>query len=530
MADRVPEKEKPKKPVKTGGDDSQGTDPPIGSEHPEGSSNRQPAMDEEMLARVVSLVTQSVLEAFNGGSQRNQGTGEGTAPTPRVYTPDYNQATQNFKRRMPSFELGSQPFEQFKLDFQLSADQSGFDAPEIGHPDYVALRDKRSRCLKGLLYQCLSAEAKALAGRRLYPTDDECDLLDLKQYMVKLQLLFEPPSESETARQEFLARVQHKDENPMLYLSDKRTLFERAFAQPKRDFNLLADTTTDGLYNDTLRMEMRKVVCSNEEEYGQKLAFHINAIRKSVVAGDMSEAEAKGTHTYSTTSSYLLKKHESSGSMIKSEPGVHALNDRARKPIARKLVCYYCQKTGHFARDCSRKLSGLPAVKRDFGSVQAIVIGDDSDFSDDPENVHEDGINAIRNRRRVSFRGRSRTASRSRPRRFNRQSVSQIAPDQTSGEEDEQFQDCESSLPPETRNGDSKPVSGTRAGSERGGDNKPPPAARTNIQAMCKTGGDVEKESETLSNSHTADVNTVDGLDDDGILDMSSYQDYFLDL
>ena len=118
MADRVPEKEKPKKPVKTGGDDSQGTDPLIGSEHPEGSSNRQPAMDEEMLARVVSLVTQSVLEAFNGGSQRNQGTGEGTAPTPRVYTPDYNQATQNFKRRMPSFELGSQPFEQFTLHGQ----------------------------------------------------------------------------------------------------------------------------------------------------------------------------------------------------------------------------------------------------------------------------------------------------------------------------------------------------------------------------------------------------------------------------
>ena len=99
-----------------------------------------------------------------------------------------------------------------------------------------------------------------------------------------------------------------------------------------------------------------------------------------------------------------------------------------------------------------------------------------------------------------------------------------MAPDQTSGEVDEQFQDCESSLLPETRNGNSKPVSGTRAGTERGGDNKTPPAAR------CNTGSDVEKEAETLSNSHTAAVNTVDGLDNDGIIDMSSYQDYFLDL
>ena len=98
-----------------------------------------------------------------------------------------------------------------------------------------------------MFYQCLSAEAKALAGWRLYPTSDDCKTLSLKNYMAKLQLLFEPPSESETACQEFLARVQYKDENPLLYLSDKITLFERAFAAPMRDNNLLFDTTTDGL-------------------------------------------------------------------------------------------------------------------------------------------------------------------------------------------------------------------------------------------------------------------------------------------
>ena len=62
-------------------------------------------------------------------------------------------------------------------------------------------------------------------------------------------------------------------------------MFERAFAAPRRDFNLLSDSTTDGLFNETLRKEMRKIVVTNEAQYGEKLSFHVNAIRKSVIAG-----------------------------------------------------------------------------------------------------------------------------------------------------------------------------------------------------------------------------------------------------
>ena len=257
-------------------------------------------MDNTQLTLVVQRITKAMMQAFREGQAQAEGDGghDEEARDPNLlkhWTRDYNQATQNFKRRMPSFELSAQPFKQFKLDFQFSADQSGFESPAIGPPKYAELRGRKDQCLKGLLYQCLSVEAKVLAGGQLYPTAYECSALSLKEYVEKLQLLFEPPSESETARQELLARVQHKDENPMLYLSDKITLYEHAFTMPKRDYNLLFDTTIDGLYNDTSRMEMRKVTCSNEKEYGQKLAFHINAIRKSVEAGDMSEADAKCT-------------------------------------------------------------------------------------------------------------------------------------------------------------------------------------------------------------------------------------------
>ena len=70
---------------------------------------------------------------------------------------------------MPNFEIGTHPFEQFQLDCQLSADQSGFEKP------------------------------------------------------AKAKVAFQTSSESETAKHEFLARCQHKEENPMLYLLDNIT-------------------------------------------------------------------------------------------------------------------------------------------------------------------------------------------------------------------------------------------------------------------------------------------------------------------
>ena len=138
--------------------------------------------------------------------------------------------------------------------------------------------------------------------------------------------------------------------------------------------------------------------------------------------------------------------------------GIHALSNRNCKPIAKKLLCYYCQKSGHFAQDCSHKLAGLPAVKRDFGSMQVFVVGDDSDPSDPGCDFGEE-INALRNCHRVSFRDLPR-GPRNKPWQYNRRSVSQIAPEETSGKEDEQFEDCESSPQSETQEGDSRASSG----------------------------------------------------------------------
>ena len=500
------------------------------SEGREDPANRSTAMDPAIAAQIRLMAQETVAAMMTAWRQRRNpdmtsdededvnvgGAREPRAPAaPRFENPDYDKATQNFKRRIPTFEIGQTEFETFRLDFRLCADQSGFHEIPADHPRREALSASRNECLKGLMYQCLMPKAKRLAGRRLYPTSDECKPLTIKDYCTKLQAIFQSPAETETARQEFLARVQQKDESPMLYLSDKITLFERAFAQPKRDLNLLFDTTTDGLYNESLRMEMRKMVFIDEEEYGQKLAFFINAIRKSVVAGDLSEAEAKGTLTYSTTSSYLASQSESHVT-IKSEPGIHAIDDRKRSRTTKKLLCYYCQKPGHFARECSRKLAGLPAAKRDFGGVQAVLVGDYSESSDS-EYYPEEEISSLRNRRKVSFKGVNR-GPRNKPRRYDRRGVSQMSPD-ASGGETEQFEDCDTS-PEQEGQRDERPRDQSRADSGgNGGKSQTPPAART-IQS-------IQEPANTVATEY---VDPAQTLEDEEILDLLTDQDRFLDL
>ena len=132
--------------------------------------------------------------------------------------------------------------------------------------------------------------------------------------------------------------------------------------------------------------------------------------------------------------------------------------------------CYHCQRQGHFARECTRKLAGLPAVKRDFNKVIAVIEAD-SDSSDSGADATVAAINAIKEApRRVRFTSKDK-GRRASPKRRPTQEVN--ASEGT--EDDEKYEQCVSGTEvsyvddtdePEVASGDSEQRDSTTGGVE----------------------------------------------------------------
>ena len=265
---------------------------------------------------------------------------------PRAMVDDgsFTKDIRNSKWRLPTFVIGQQPYSQFKMKFDLSVDQSGFKLPDTDI--HVQAETKQANALKDLLYQCLSDESRALIGERFSPTSAECRDFDLCEYSMKLQALFESANEFNTACHEFKARAQHQWENPLKYFSDKIALFERAYSAEKRDLQVLFDSIADGLYDESMTINMRETFTQTIEDYERKLLFLLNVIREVGITSDLVN-----TQPCLATGRYLPQSNS-----VKSESGINSLQKKnAQGNFA--VQCSHCKKAGHFARDCSSKIS-----------------------------------------------------------------------------------------------------------------------------------------------------------------------------
>ena len=61
--------------------------------------------------------------------------------------PNFLKETNNFKRKPPTYDVGVIAFAQFRLDFDLAIEQSGFRIPIDDETAGVTL--SRDKCLKG---------------------------------------------------------------------------------------------------------------------------------------------------------------------------------------------------------------------------------------------------------------------------------------------------------------------------------------------------------------------------------------------
>merc|ERR1719312_781752 len=158
--------------------------------------------------------------------------------------------------------------------FDIALKEAQFEPPLEGDTAVPAIEKEKKAVYKRLLFNSLAGEARKLASRRANPeTCKEMMAKSYLEYAEKLRLLFEPPSESEASRQEFLSRRQQRGENPLMYFSDKIALWERAWSVKQRDIVTLLDETTAGLVNEDLRREMRRSHARSEADYDRDLRF-----------------------------------------------------------------------------------------------------------------------------------------------------------------------------------------------------------------------------------------------------------------
>ena len=265
---------------------------------------------------------------------------------PRAMVDDgsFTKDIRNSKWRLPTFVIGQQPYSQFKMEFDLSVDQSGFELPDTDI--HVQAETKQANALKDLLYQCLSDKARALIGERFSPTSAECKDLDLSEYSMKLQAVFESVNESKTAFREFQARIQHQWENPLKYFADKIALFEQAYSVEKRDLQVLFDNMIDGLGDKSLRKDMRRTLVRTKEGYEDRLSFLSSVIEDIGITSNLYQADMV------QPCSATLSQPD----FVKSKSGINSSQkENAQDNLA--VQCSHCKKLGHFARECSGKIS-----------------------------------------------------------------------------------------------------------------------------------------------------------------------------
>ena len=261
---------------------------------------------------------------------------------------NFLREVNDFKRKPPTYDVGLMAFAQFRLDFDLAAEQSGFKALPRDAADELVQR--KDTCLKGLLYQCLTGTARAIAGRRMYPGSPECTSLTFETYSKNLESLFDSRNESDAAEMEFRKRKQQKYESPMLYVTDKVQLYERAYPETQRDLTTLCDELTSGLLNKQIQASLREFEPTSQENYEARLRFLANAQHKRLLAKEISHAE--GIELHSVSMSYLNQNQRRTESSVKSEPGINAVSPSGSR-------CYWCGERGHFVAKCPRRLAGM---------------------------------------------------------------------------------------------------------------------------------------------------------------------------
>ena len=163
-------------------------------------------------------------------------------------------------------------------------------------------------------------------------------------YMHQIEALFSPPSESRLSKVDFKARVQSINEDVSSYFSSKCSLWEAAYGVNARDthFDTLLDETIRGLYNLTIKREIRGRAINTVEQLREQLVDAVAVERLRIEDGS---SEATSLDGLAATTRSMVTTHE----MMDTNNHISRMANKDDK-------CKRCGKNGHWARDCWSKM------------------------------------------------------------------------------------------------------------------------------------------------------------------------------
>ena len=204
---------------------------------------------------------------------------------------------------------------------------------------------------KFLLLSCMEETAAQMVQGYGQGSAVWAQSLTLATYQEQISAVFQPPIESEIARDQFENRVQRKDEDISTYITSKTNLFHAAYPEGQRNFSILLSETIKGVYNVVIRRRLTYENPTNEVQLRDQ-ALSAVAFERKCFKNQCSESVSlnglAAVSKYSTQTDQGL-----AGEAMDTTETIQKL--RGGQVNNKDRYCNFCKRSGHFEADCFQK-------------------------------------------------------------------------------------------------------------------------------------------------------------------------------
>ena len=334
--------------------------------------------------------------------------------------------------------------EKFKFDDQvLDLTEHATEIANMG-----ALYGATERTCKAGLWLTIHTKYASLISD-MQPLQMPYFQLSYRDYVDALRLRTSSVTEVKIAQRKYLVRRQETLESPTVYFYQKLKLYKRAYPFDRRDFTRFVEEFARRLTNPHLREYLVRQASSLTKEAHVLEAVNagILYVVRSIESGLLSRREGYGLAEAKQVESVTEKNVEEArlatiNILFDETSGKPEANDtipsesvNAIKPGDKRAgeddICFYCDKRGHFARDCYKKAKDVKSgtyvfkerpVRRNSNQIQG---GEDSDSSE-TDSDSEFILNLMKNQRISRSQGRRILRNINRGRRASRAKSDQL--------------------------------------------------------------------------------------------------------